>query len=107
MSGSVSETIEAAKEVLVGSEQAPSMTAEARRSFLRFADSDDHGQFMTTEGFVNALTASSPHEDFHKIPREQYAILFLAAGEAFVYDFGIPGSLTSCRPQKARSNHTC
>lgn len=81
MSATVVGTLEAAKEVLVGSEQAASITAEARRSFLRFAEHDENERYMTTEGFVNALTASSQNEDFHKIPKEQYAILFLAAGK--------------------------
>ena len=80
MAGSVTGAVEAAKEILIGNEQGTSITAESKRTFERFALSDDSGSYMTSEGFVNALTASNPDEDFHKIPREQYAILFKAAG---------------------------
>lgn len=80
MSARVTETIESAKDILVGTDQQTSITAEARRSFDRFAVQDGSTRYMTSEGFINALTASSPDEDFRKLPREQYAALFLAAG---------------------------
>lgn len=81
MSAAVTEAIETAKDVLVGHEVGTSITADSKRSFERFSVSDDSGRYMTPEGFVSALTASNPDEDFRKIPREQYVILFKAAGE--------------------------
>lgn len=91
MSATVKTTIEAAKDALVGTEQGPSITSESRRTFERFAVKDDSGSYMTPEGFVNALTNSNMDGDFHKITREQYAILFPAAGKWFLdsLDMGV------------------
>lgn len=74
-------TIEAAKDALVGTEQGTSITAESRKTFERFATKEGPSSSMTPEGFVNALTSNNSDGDFHKIPREQYAILFPAAGK--------------------------
>ncbi|ORY80844.1 putative mitochondrial carrier protein [Protomyces lactucae-debilis] len=69
------------KDTLVGTDQPPSITAESRRTFDRFAQqADAKGErWMTPDGFIDAMTLSNPDEDFHKIKREQYGILFQAA----------------------------
>ena len=80
MTTSIAQSLEATKEVLVGADHQASMTAQSRRAFDSFAVTDQSGsKYMTVQGFVNALTQSNPDQDFHKIPREQYGILFLAA----------------------------
>ncbi|KAL8940407.1 MAG: hypothetical protein Q9211_002296, partial [Gyalolechia sp. 1 TL-2023] len=67
------------KDSLVGTVIEPLLSTDAQATFERNARKDDGtGElFMTEEDFVNAVAPS--HEDFHKIKREQYAILFQVA----------------------------
>ncbi|KAI4173029.1 MAG: hypothetical protein LQ343_003139 [Gyalolechia ehrenbergii] len=67
------------KDSLVGTVIEPSLSTDAQATFERNAQKDEGtGElFMTEEDFVNAVAPS--HEDFHKIKREQYAILFQIA----------------------------
>ncbi|KAJ5099302.1 hypothetical protein N7532_006303 [Penicillium argentinense] len=72
---SVKETV---KETLVGSTEEPHLSHQARSNFLRHARKDDKGEhFMTEDDFINAVAPKQ--EDYHKIKREQYGILFRVA----------------------------
>jgi solute carrier family 25 aspartate/glutamate transporter 12/13 len=72
---SVKDTV---KETLVGSREVPELSHQARSNFLRHAQKDEHGElFMTEDDFINAVAPK--HEDYHKIKREQYGILFRVA----------------------------
>ncbi|KAJ5665364.1 uncharacterized protein N7477_007812 [Penicillium maclennaniae] len=69
---------DAVKETLVGSSEDPQLSTQARFNFIRHAQKDENGEhFMTEEDFVNAVAPK--HEDYHKIKREQYGILFQVA----------------------------
>ncbi|KAL9604766.1 MAG: hypothetical protein Q9219_000214 [cf. Caloplaca sp. 3 TL-2023] len=67
------------KESLVGTVLEPSLSTDAQATFEQHAKkNEESGElYMTEEEFVNAIAPS--HEDFHKIKREQYAILFQIA----------------------------
>ncbi|KAJ5908039.1 hypothetical protein N7495_000721 [Penicillium taxi] len=72
---SVKETV---KEQLVGTTEEPQLSHQARSNFFRVAQKDENGEpFMTEEAFINAIAPK--HEDYHKIKREQYGILFQVA----------------------------
>ncbi|KAJ6085993.1 hypothetical protein N7486_010274 [Penicillium sp. IBT 16267x] len=72
---SVTETV---KEKLVGSTEEPQLSHQARSNFLRHAQKDENGEpFMNEEDFINAVAPKQ--EDYHKIKREQYGILFQVA----------------------------
>ncbi|KAJ5906327.1 uncharacterized protein N7473_003243 [Penicillium subrubescens] len=72
---SVKETV---KETLVGSKEAPELSHQARSIFVRHAQKDENGDlFMTEDEFINAVAPKQ--EDYHKIKREQYGILFRVA----------------------------
>jgi solute carrier family 25 aspartate/glutamate transporter 12/13 len=67
---------ESVKESLIGSEHPPNLSEETRRTFNKHATHLTKGgeRYMTKDDFVNAI---APREaDYHKIRREQYAILF-------------------------------
>ncbi|KAJ6004796.1 hypothetical protein N7540_012595 [Penicillium herquei] len=69
---------EAVKEQLVGSTEVPHLSHQARSNFLRHAKKDENGElFMTEDDFINAVAPK--HEDYHKIKRDQYGILFTVA----------------------------
>lgn len=62
----------------IGHSHSPSLSATARRTFDRHASHESDGQkYMTEEDFINAI--APPHEDYHKIKREHYSILFAVA----------------------------
>ncbi|KAI4229919.1 MAG: hypothetical protein L6R36_000428 [Xanthoria steineri] len=67
------------KESLVGTIIEPSLSTDAQATFLRKAKKDEEtGElYMTEEEFVDAIAPEN--EDYHKIKREQYAILFQIA----------------------------
>ncbi|KAJ6000049.1 hypothetical protein N7481_000458 [Penicillium waksmanii] len=72
---SIKETV---KETLVGSTEAPQLSHQARSNFLRHSQKDEHGEaFMNEDDFINAVAPK--YEDYHKIKREQYGILFRVA----------------------------
>ncbi|KAJ5715929.1 uncharacterized protein N7483_013110 [Penicillium malachiteum] len=69
---------EAVKEQLVGSTEVPQLSHQARSNFLRYSKKDENGElFMTEDDFINAVAPK--HEDYHKIKRDQYGILFSVA----------------------------
>ncbi|KAJ5653541.1 hypothetical protein N7490_000544 [Penicillium lividum] len=69
---------EAVKETLVGSTEEPQLSHQARSNFLRHAQKDENGEpFMNEDDFINAVAPKQ--EDYHKIKREQYGILFQVA----------------------------
>lgn len=67
---------EAVKESLIGSERPPLLTDEAKKTFDKHAThiTPEGDRYMTREDFVSAI--APPDQDYHKIKREQYAILF-------------------------------
>ncbi|KAL8923582.1 MAG: hypothetical protein Q9208_004529 [Pyrenodesmia sp. 3 TL-2023] len=81
------------KESLVGTLVEPSLSTDAQATFERHAKKDEsNGElYMTEKEFVDAIAPSN--EDYHKIGREQYAILFQIAdrrrtGRITLHDWG-------------------
>ncbi|KAJ6072463.1 hypothetical protein N7467_010548 [Penicillium canescens] len=69
---------EAVKEQFLGSTEAPHLSHQARSNFIRHAQKDENGElFMDEDNFINAVAPKQ--EDYHKIKREQYGILFNVA----------------------------
>ncbi|KGO39806.1 Calcium-binding EF-hand [Penicillium expansum] len=69
---------EAVKESLLGSTEGPHLAHQARANFVLHAQKDENGDlFMDKENFINAVAPKQ--EDYHKIKREQYGILFNVA----------------------------
>ncbi|KAL8418599.1 hypothetical protein RB594_001994 [Gaeumannomyces avenae] len=71
---------EAVKETLIGSTEEPAkLSAQTKARFHKFAakDSSSGELSMGVEEFTNAI--APPEEDYHKIKREQYSILFRVA----------------------------
>lgn len=69
---------EVLKDSLIGHSYSPTLSDSARRTFDRHASLESDGQkYMTEEDFVNAIAPLN--EDYHKIRREQYSILFAVA----------------------------
>ncbi|KAI1330135.1 mitochondrial carrier domain-containing protein [Xylariaceae sp. FL0255] len=73
---------EAVKEALLGSEEPGNLTASYRASFVNNAKKDEKtGELvMGPEEFIDAIAPSD--EDYSKIHREQYGILFRVADRA-------------------------
>ena len=67
---------EAVKESLLGSEHPALLSDETKRLFDKYAvhTSASGERVMTKEDFVNAIAPAG--EDYHKIQREQYGVLF-------------------------------
>ncbi|KIW17084.1 hypothetical protein PV08_04275 [Exophiala spinifera] len=66
---------EAVKESLLGTTQPESLSSEAKATFLKNSRQGEDGElYMNEEDFINAI--APPEEDYHKIKREQYGILF-------------------------------
>lgn len=67
---------EAMKESLVGSEHPPLLTEEAKKTFDKHASytTSEGEKYMTRGDFVSAI--APPGQNYHKIKREQYSILF-------------------------------
>ncbi|KAI1106052.1 mitochondrial carrier [Jackrogersella minutella] len=77
---STSTTVKAAvKESLLGSEETSNLSSSHRASFLSNALKDEHtGElYMGPEEFVEAIAPAN--EDYHKISRDQYGLLFRVA----------------------------
>ncbi|KAJ5238726.1 hypothetical protein N7468_003345 [Penicillium chermesinum] len=69
---------EVVKEKLVGSTEEPQLSHQSRATFFRHAQKDENGEsFMTEQDFISAVAPKQ--EDYHKIKREQYGILFHVA----------------------------
>jgi len=65
------------KESLLGIEHDLSLTPEVRANFGKFASITEPNtgeRLMTRENFIDAI--APPDQDFHKIKRDQYALLF-------------------------------
>ncbi|CAG8977818.1 hypothetical protein HYALB_00008984 [Hymenoscyphus albidus] len=91
----VTKVKEVVKEKLLGSEipQDVKLSAQSRATFDRNArkDAETGGLYMGEEEFINAVAPEG--EDYHKIKREQYAILFRVAdrrdtGKVNLMDWG-------------------
>ncbi|KAL8828475.1 MAG: hypothetical protein Q9191_002570 [Dirinaria sp. TL-2023a] len=81
------------KESLLGTTREPELSTQTRQAFDRNAKKDEAtGDFyMTEHEFVDAIAPDA--EDYHKIKREQYAILFQIAdrrktGRIDLHDWG-------------------
>ncbi|KAI7180548.1 hypothetical protein KC360_g133 [Hortaea werneckii] len=70
---------ERVKESLLGVEEDPSMSQPNRGSFMQHAIKDEQTgeEYLTEQGFINAIAPEG--EDYHKIKRDQYSILFNVA----------------------------
>ncbi|OJJ99741.1 hypothetical protein ASPACDRAFT_78693 [Aspergillus aculeatus ATCC 16872] len=70
---------DAVKESLVGSSSEPQPSQQIKSHFLRHARKDEASGdlYMTEDDFIDAIAPK--HEDYHKIKREHYGILFLVA----------------------------
>ncbi|MCJ1242875.1 mitochondrial aspartate-glutamate transporter agc1 [Trapelia coarctata] len=83
---------EAVKESLVGMTIEPQLSQQARATFLKHARQGPDGEsYMTEEDFINAIAPEK--EDYHKIKREQYGILYRVAdrrktGKLTLHDWG-------------------
>ncbi|KAK4223870.1 putative calcium-binding mitochondrial carrier protein Aralar1 [Podospora fimiseda] len=91
---------EAVKETLVGSEEPEQISTPTKARFVRYAikDAETGESYLGPEEFVNAV--APPSEDFHKIKREQYSILFNIAdrkgqGKVTLADWGYFENLLS------------
>ncbi|KAJ9214894.1 hypothetical protein DTO166G4_3486 [Paecilomyces variotii] len=73
---SVTETVKAS---LLGTAEEPQLTQQIKANFLKHARKDEQtGElYMTEQEFVEAIAPKE--EDYHKIKREQYSILFAVA----------------------------
>ncbi|KAK6540520.1 mitochondrial aspartate-glutamate transporter agc1 [Orbilia ellipsospora] len=100
------QTAAAVVDAIVGHEETPSKdtSSQVRAHFDRFASvtSPTGEKLMTQIDFIEAITPppSSPAASYHKIPREQYGILFFVAdreqkGEITVQDYAFFENLLS------------
>ncbi|MCJ1352486.1 MAG: mitochondrial aspartate-glutamate transporter agc1 [Icmadophila ericetorum] len=90
---------EAVKESLVGVSQEPQLSQQSKVTFIKNSRQDESGEpYMNEEDFINAIAPVD--EDYHKIKRDQYAILFRVAdrrrtGRVTIHDWGIFEDLLS------------
>ncbi|KAK0670796.1 mitochondrial carrier domain-containing protein [Cercophora samala] len=83
---------EAVKETLVGSTEPEQLSAQTKARFVKHALKDEAGEpYLGPNEFINAV--APPSEDYHKIKREQYSILFSVAdrsnkGKVTLADWG-------------------
>jgi solute carrier family 25 aspartate/glutamate transporter 12/13 len=70
---------EVVKESLIGSDEPVQLSAQSKARFLHHAKADPHTNepYMGVDEFVDAVAPKD--EDYHKIKREQYSILFHVA----------------------------
>ncbi|KAK0269873.1 mitochondrial aspartate-glutamate transporter agc1 [Friedmanniomyces endolithicus] len=70
--------VDQVKETLVGTETGVGLSAQTRSDFLHNAIKDEEGElYMSEKEFVDAIAPEG--EDYHKIKREQYSLLFSIA----------------------------
>ncbi|KAH8891398.1 mitochondrial carrier [Thozetella sp. PMI_491] len=69
----------AVKETLIGSQEPAQPTAQVKARFTTYAikDAETGDLYMGPDQFIDAI--APPDEDYHKIKREQYSILFFVA----------------------------
>ncbi|KAK0614289.1 mitochondrial carrier domain-containing protein [Immersiella caudata] len=96
----VAQVKEAVKETLVGTEEPAQLSTQTKARFNSHAVKDlETGElFLGLEQFINAV--APPEEDYHKIKREQYSILFRVAdrnnsGKVTLGDWGYFENLLS------------
>jgi len=78
MSSTAATVGEAVKDSLVGVEESASLSAPNRAIFVANAKRDDAGElYMGPDEFIEAIAPKD--EDYHKIQRDQYSILFSVA----------------------------
>ncbi|VBB75371.1 Putative calcium-binding mitochondrial carrier protein Aralar1 [Podospora comata] len=83
---------EAVKETLVGSTEPQELSAQTKARFIKHAIKEDGAEpYLGPDEFINAV--APPSEDYHKIKREQYSILFHVAdrsnkGKVTLADWG-------------------
>ncbi|KAF7184989.1 Calcium-binding mitochondrial carrier protein Aralar2 [Pseudocercospora fuligena] len=82
VSGTVEKVKDGVKETLLGTEEEPQLSQQTRGDFMSHAIKDEESgeYYMTEKEFVNAVAPEG--EDYHKIKREQYALLFRIADRA-------------------------
>ncbi|KAK0281676.1 mitochondrial aspartate-glutamate transporter agc1 [Friedmanniomyces endolithicus] len=70
--------VDQVKETLVGTESGVGLSAQTRSDFMHNAIKDEEGElYMSEKEFVDAIAPEG--EDYHKIKREQYSVLFSIA----------------------------
>ncbi|KAK5715631.1 mitochondrial aspartate-glutamate transporter agc1 [Elasticomyces elasticus] len=73
--------VDQVKETLVGTENGAGLSVQTRYDFMHNAIKDDDGElYMGEKEFVDAIAPEG--EDYHKIKREQYSLLFSIADRA-------------------------
>ncbi|KAL9098472.1 MAG: hypothetical protein Q9163_005871 [Psora crenata] len=84
----------AIKESLLGAELEPELSTQSKANFERNARTDQitGEKYMTEDDFINAIAPAS--ENYHKIRREQFAILFEVAdrkknGRIYLKDWSV------------------
>ncbi|KAF1730853.1 Calcium-binding mitochondrial carrier protein Aralar1 [Beauveria bassiana] len=78
MAKTASAVKEAVKETVLGSDDIAGPSSQSKARFTKRAVKDENGElFMGPDEFINAVAPEN--EDFHKIRREQYLILFRVA----------------------------
>ncbi|MCJ1479019.1 mitochondrial aspartate-glutamate transporter agc1 [Lambiella insularis] len=83
---------EAVKESLLGTTTEPQLSQQSRSTFEKHARQDENGElYMAEDDFINAIAPEK--EDYHKIKREQYGILYRVAdrrktGRVTLQDWG-------------------
>ncbi|KAK8146896.1 hypothetical protein MY1884_002729 [Beauveria asiatica] len=78
MAKTASAVKEAVKETVLGSDDVAGPSSQSKARFTKRAVKDENGElFMGPDEFINAVAPEN--EDFHKIRREQYLILFRVA----------------------------
>ncbi|KAM5342627.1 hypothetical protein ACJ41O_013593 [Fusarium nematophilum] len=85
---------EAVKESLIGSHDPEQLSAQSKARFVKHAikDAESDELYLGIEEFINAVVPKG--EDFHKISRDQYSILFSVAdakgaGRVSLADWGV------------------
>ncbi|KAJ3458565.1 hypothetical protein MRS44_012674 [Fusarium solani] len=85
---------EAVKETLVGTHEPEQLSAHSKARFIKHAvkDAESGDLFLGPDEFINAVAPKG--EDFHKISRDQYSILFSVAdakgaGKVSLADWGV------------------
>ncbi|KAG8526980.1 uncharacterized protein KY384_008409 [Bacidia gigantensis] len=69
----------AVKESILGADREPDLSFQSKATFEQYAQADENTgeKFMGQDDFVNAIAPAT--ENYHKIKREQYALLFQVA----------------------------
>ncbi|KAF2132211.1 calcium-binding mitochondrial carrier protein-like protein Aralar1 [Dothidotthia symphoricarpi CBS 119687] len=81
-------------EVLLGTSEEPQLSQLTRTAFMKHAQKDDESDeyYLNEDQFIDAVAPES--EDYHKIKRYQYGILFMVAdrdrkGKVSIHDWSV------------------